>query len=354
VKKVSKILAFIIIFVCLFSFFQGIFHQRWNQGYENYVKYEKTEDVDIVLIGTSELWVGVIPMELYGEAGITAFNLGHSYQSSPTFYREVEYAVKVHHPKYVVLDFHSLFSNKTPQNYEEIYRSILYAIPDQEVRLELLSDIWKLDAKEALTFTFPLLRFHDMWSTQEANFSEEYLYDEIEPDYMMGWYTYNDITYEDGQSGEKRVITREMWEVDPDATDIQISDFDREYYDKIVDLCKEKGIQLIAIYPPKYSEAGVKSAQWETAKQYLEENDIWYLNYNTYESAMRLGLDWNDDFIDVSHLNYKGAMKWSKILAKDLAALGLTDHREDDTEFRRRLDTWYREYTEHYEALEKD
>ena len=52
------------------------------------------------------------------------------------------------------------------------------------------------------------------------------------------------------------------------------------------------------------------------------------IDYNTYEEVSRLGLELHKDYKDSAHLNYKGALTFSRDLAHVLSEkYGLEDHR---------------------------
>lgn len=320
-KKLPGIISFILIFSLLSGFFHKGFGQRFDDVYQTYRNYDQMgDDTDLVFIGTSETWGGISPMTLYEEAGITSYNLGQHWKASAVYYYELKYAIKSHHPKYAAVDFRTLFSDQTPRTDEDVYRQALYIIPDRTVRRELLLDICRQDPNEALYYLFPLLRFHSRWKDADFNLSPP---GDDTPASMLGWHAYVRKAYYDTKTRE---LTPACWNTE-DA-EPAIPERDLQYYKKIIDLCRENDVQLIAVFTPVFSLAESQNYHWKTIRKFLDENHIPCFNYNTYEEAQRIGLDWNEDFYDASHLNYQGAIKWSRTLARDLSAqLGLMDHR---------------------------
>lgn len=349
-KKICKILAFTVVFALIFTFLQHTFHYKFKQYSHNVIKYSNLDAVDVVFIGTSELWLGVSPMEIYGETGITSFNLSHAYKSAPTFCREVEYVLQTKKPKYIALDFSSLYSDENPQNEETVFGTVLYGIPSPLVKVHLLADIWKLDKKDFFSYAFPLLRYHDMWRTKEYNIGPEYNDEDVKIDYMLGWNTYEDAETEPSPENQaRREIKKKLWNTTERVE--EIPKMNREYFDKIITMCKENGVQIIAICPPRYNDAKIRTAQWDTTKKYFEDNDIIVFNYNTYESAIELGLDWNEDFYNEGHLNYKGAIKWSRKIAQDFKSKGIESSSGENIELDNMYDAFYMEYKDHYKQL---
>lgn len=346
-KKLFKIISFLIVFIVIFEYFNNMYYERFNSEYVKYKQYENVSDVDVVFLGTSELWVGIIPVVLWKEAGITSYNLGHSYKSTVTYYYELKHALNSHNPQIVALDFMTLFSDSTPQENEEIYRHTLYKIDDSAIKRELIKDIIRLDKEEALSYIFPVLRFHSMWSwAEDKDLIEKPTGDALMPDYKAGWRDYGDGLYcEPVIPG--RTLTPELWEASKSSE--PISELNYEYYMKIIDLCREKNVQLVAIIPPYVSRAQSHAAQWDVMRAFFEENNIEYFDYNNYEQVIRMGLDCDKDFHTGDHLNYGGAFKWCKVLAEDMdKKLELTDHRNDGSQLSKQFDEWYEEFNEKF------
>lgn len=341
------------LFCHIFLNLQEVYHHRWNQEAYNYMQYEKAEeylDVDLVSISTSESYTGIIPILVYEKSGISCYNLGQSNKSAMAFLYEVKYAIKTRHPKVVALDFSDLYFDSTPQENEDIYRSSLYILRDEKIKKEYIKEIWKTDPKEALSFQFPLLRFHSMWSAENQDLSPEYDMENVYLDFRQGWNHLSNNLRDAKRSENFHVITPEMWT--PDGTKHEISEFSRTYYDIIIEYCQAEGVQVIAVIPPKFEDASKVASEWPTTEQYFIEKGIPYLNYNTYEQAVRMGLDWETDFYNDAHLNYKGAIKWSNFLGYDLAGLGLPDRRLDPaSETTGYLNYWLYEFHENYDSL---
>ena len=99
----------------------------------------------------------------------------------------------------------------------------------------------------------------------------------------------------------------------------------------MIDECHNRGIEIVAVLPPKISAAGEYAASWETQKEYFDSRGVGYLNYNTYEQIQRIGLNLGTDYYNAGHLNVYGSIKFSRVLAQDLKEnYKLVDHRGDE------------------------
>ena len=100
------------------------------------------------------------------------------------------------------------------------------------------------------------------------------------------------------------------------------------YLDRIVDLCREKGIELILIkspclYPAWYEE-------WDRwLEDYAEKNGVEYINAipRMEEMGIDLGTDTYDGGI---HLNVYGAEKYTRWLGQHLMDRGLVEDQRQD------------------------
>lgn len=342
-KKIIKILAFALIFLLLFYGFQHVYQWRFMDEYNRYTQYDNLEfDPDMIYIGTSEPRQGFIPIILYEEKGITSYNLCNQWNAAAAYYYELKYALERHSVKAAAIDFRSIYASMKPQDKPTPYLQALFGIPDRKIHYELLHDICKMDPEEAIYYAFPLLRYHTRWASAEADFSP---LKEPLADYMLGWFTTNKLHDDDDQT--PRELSPDLWNYQEAAGPFPEKDV--QYYQKMVDLCREKNVQLIAIIPPVIGRAEEYSANWAGIKQFLDQNGIRYFNYNTYEEVKRIGLDVNEDFTDANHMNYLGAIKWSKVLAQDLSTeLSLTDHRQEDGPVTDTMNEWAGCFDQYY------
>ncbi|MDD6400148.1 MAG: hypothetical protein PUG10_00880 [Lachnospiraceae bacterium] len=358
-RVIVKTLVVVIVCILVFGIFQKLFHKRWNVLYENYVKYSKCEDVDLIIVGTSEIWCGIIPSILFEEQGIRSFNLGHSYKSAITTYYELEYAFKEKKPKVVLLDFAELvYSSTLPAEAESAFRQAIYSMPDKKIRRKILNEVWKYDTSEALYYEFPLLRFHNMWSSiPEENLTKEYDYNSIDVDFKLGWDSNKDLLLKPDGPGEKTPITEDRWNTEEDEYCLADNKVLVEYYDKCIKLCEDNGAIVIAVFPPKPYVIERQQKNWRQIDDYLSSRNVPILNYNTYEFYLESGLDYESDYFDVTHLNYNGAIKWSHYVGEDVMKI-LGEKKVEfeicDETSRERYELWTDEFNAKYKEKEND
>lgn len=66
--------------------------------------YERADEIDVLLLGSSHMLAAVYPMELWHDYGITAYNFGNYHNTIPISYWLLQNALDVCTPKLVVID----------------------------------------------------------------------------------------------------------------------------------------------------------------------------------------------------------------------------------------------------------
>ena len=333
IKRIVKAVSFLLIFAIVFSACQFVLHYRWAGDEDIYTRntdFERQPEnsLDVLYFGTSEIYAGVSPIITYASEGITGYNFAVSYKSAITAYYQLLYALKHQTPKIVVCDFDSLFEDELPsQDNEALYRKIYETMPDKTIRRQLLSDILRYDrSQDYLSWRFPLLRYHSIWSDlKKENFEPD---DQIDPDYK---------SYEKGALLNSKAFIGEGYDVTPDlwrseGKDLKLSDVSVTFYDRFIEACKEKGIKVVAVITPKIAHAARITNRWPLMKEYLDSRGVDYLLYNSFEQVERMQLSFEEHYYDTGHLNTIGALVFSETLAADLKErYGLASRKEDPT-----------------------
>lgn len=119
------------------------------------------------------------------------------------------------------------------------------------------------------------------------------------------------------------------------------------YLNKIVNLCRDKDIQLILYSAP--SPKCWSYAKHNAAADFANEKQLTYIDLNL--DIDTLGIDWaKDSRDDGDHLNYFGAKKVSDYMGKFLSDhTDLTDHRKEE-----RFAGWNKELNNYLKLTEQN
>ncbi|MDE6661742.1 MAG: hypothetical protein K2K46_00225, partial [Lachnospiraceae bacterium] len=308
-----KIIIFLLGFGIIFTSLQSVLHYRWDSRlYDTniYMKELPEDYYDVFFIGTSELKTAVYPGAIFQTNGITSYNYAVTNKSALTMYYQVKYILRYKKPKIICCDFSALYDDTLPSERETVYRKVVDTMPDFDLKWDMIKSIHEMDSEQSvLSYLFPMLRYHSLWSElTEEHFREDYVYQDMTEDYSNGCSLLNAE-----HKGEVFDITPEIWSAE--KSDEQISAQNAEWYDKMISLCHENDIKIIALFPPHLGDGKNKTARWETTTAYLESRGVEIIDYNNFDAAERIGLNVAEDYMDGGHMTYKGSLKVSRDLA---------------------------------------
>lgn len=271
--------------------------------------YDEAGGHDVIFIGDCEVYANFSPAELYRQRGITAYVRGTSQQLVWQSYYVLKETLRYETPKVVVFNVNAMrYSEPVSEAYHRL------TIDQMRWSAEKVGMITASMTEEEnfLSYVFPIMRYH-------ARF-DELTAEDLEYFFKTKKNTFN------GYQMNTSVVPLEHLPAMRPLPDYTFGDVCYEYLEKMTDLCKEKGIELILIkapsqYPHWYDEYDSQIAE------FAQEHGLAYYNLKLHEEA--IGLDFSTDTYDAGlHLNLSGATKLSDYFADVLAdAHGCGDHR---------------------------
>lgn len=284
--------------------------------------YGNAGNNDVVFIGDCEVYENFSPITMWEEYGITSIIRGSPQQLIWQSYYLMEETFKYETPKVMVFNVLSMKydtpeSTKEQDQREPYNRMTLDGMRWSSSKWNAIEASMTQEEREGLGmwgYIFPLLRYHDRWSQLEAE-DFQYLFrkEQISDNgYLM-------------QTGVKPVMG-EFTEAP--LVDYTFGENSYYYLDKMVELCKSHGTQLVLIKAPSLSP--IWWDEWdEQMENYAQEHDLVYINL--LDSQEQIGIDWTTDTYDAGlHLNVYGAEKLSSYFGKILTEkCGVADRRGD-------------------------
>ncbi len=297
-KNMKRIMAFILILILLI-FLPGLiltpaFVTKHNLGVGRNAVYsrianEPDNTIDVLVMGDSESYSSVSPMQLWKDKGYTVYAAGQPGANLGDTLSVLKVALKTQQPKVILLESHSLFRNRKSK-----------AVQKQSAIAEKMYSL------------FPALRYHNGWKLlfpqrlnkhyKGFNVSGRCRAYRGSLDYMTA-----------GKTKNKRKL--------PDTVEpANIRDLER-----IREICQQNGIQLVLYSAPSPKNYNYRRTARisEISKKY----DLKYVDLNIVTKTM--GIDWNKDTRDKGdHLNISGAMKTTTYMGDYLEKnFDLPDHR---------------------------
>lgn len=317
-KQVFKAVVLVGIIAVSIYFLTGVLISKWKYPcYESIVAknfYELKDDtIEVCVLGSSQVVYGVSGMQMYGDYGISAYNLGTALQPTQASYTWLVECDKRQDLKLVVFDVSMLYEKEDDARFHQAYdnmklsRNKLRALYEHCTQFE--------GADPFLSYLFPIIKYHNRW--QELDEDDFKLYSKEHP-VFRGNYAYavskpfsiDEIAYDGGKYNENlSMIQGEL-----------------EGFERVIAYCEENGIELLLIKTPKGSWNYTKHVQTE---EYAKEHNLPFIDFSSKAMIEELGLDCSKDFRDKDHVNLVGASKLSKWLGAYIDEnYDLTDFRE--------------------------
>jgi hypothetical protein len=303
-----KIIVFLVILALILSQIGILLRKRTSTTIRWDTFYEKvqTENIDILMIGSSQSFRGIDPGIFEDQLEMTSFNLSNSAQVISQTYYALEEALRHTDPEIVILETyfinqHKLIDDRWYFAYEEV-SAMKPGLPKTRYIFDLFTPLTYLDA------FFPAIREHANWSDKETlEDNDIYLKTgvSIEKDFMRDGYVEDSSTL----SGDNLIAYSELayheqdFNMTPEAF---------EYMKKITALLAEHDIDLLLVktaMPKVHTEKTNESDRHAMMQQVADDLNLPFIDFNElYDELGFNNLCFRDEFnLTNHHLNTKGA-----------------------------------------------
>ena len=255
---------------------------------------EKRNDIDMVVLGSSNSFCTVNPLILYEEYGIAAYDFGSSSQPMHISVLYLKEALKTQKPKVVALEVNMLAGSSISSKNEAAFR---WGFTDIPLSVDKLKCIYQsVDAVDAdfFSYVFPIFRYHDRW--KELSKLDYTYFCQDKTNYTKG--------YQETQRISEYPINLDSY--DYDEGEAWIEEESIACLDEMVQLCGKKDVELFLFKAPNENWHRYDT---EAVRALAEERGLKFVDYNELYHSGELALDPAADFRDRGHLNDSGARK---------------------------------------------
>ena len=321
-KTCIRLGIFLIIFLLIFAYLSAVFFPKWKNvddtkpGIETFYA-QPQNSIDVLFLGTSSFRNGFSPMTIWEETGITSYLRATAGQLPLVSYYYLLEALEYQQPKVVVLEGASLFSNTDVDKNESAIRKSVDPMRLSRIKLKLIRDVVSASKNQTFdSYIFPLLRYHDRWKELERLDFEYRQIDQYDP--FRGQYITRGRKPLPEYSGlEEKIEKTETYDAEA-----------LYYYQKIVQLCKEKHIEVVLVTLPRMKNFSY--AEHVGIQQFADQYGLRYVDYNMPELLTSVGIKSSLDYQNTTHLNVYGSQKisldFSAMLKSEFA---IADKRDD-------------------------
>lgn len=306
-KKGKKIMKFIL-FVTILGLVLLVLSKGFSVKEISGIASEKENSVDYMVLGDSEAYTSIAPMEIWNEKGYTGYNLGVSAQTLQRGLDVFQKSIENQKPKVLLVESNFLFRNKGFITDAESFVSTLF------------------------TNHFSIFNDHTNWKKMV---SEGQFLSFKDPDYVV-----NPLKGYQYRGGVKPYKLGEYVKATPNRA--PIAPHQKFILDQIMEICKENNVQVIFYSVP--SPVNWNYSMHNTVTDLASEYGATYVDLNLI--TKQLNIDWENDTYDAGdHLNFNGMLKVTKYMHEYLSKnTNLEDHRNDPN-----YSNWgedYQKYTE--------
>lgn len=322
--KAQKILAILILFVCLFRGMSRVSELLYppNDIMKNWQSFyaQEKNSIDVLIVGSSHAYSSFDPRIFQEILDKNTYILATNSQTVTQTYYNVKEALKYQRPQIIILEAFSIDDNSNWQNggrddadFDKNWKkeSNIDGMKPGLVKLEAICN--QYTAGNWFYAGCRLIRCHQNW--KDANLiRSNYKY------LQNGVYSFE--CFRTSVSHMSPKVMKQYEDMDFNETPYTISDENEKHFHMLAKLCRENDIQLYVVMAPMYDGYIEKinyNSQYESVNALVSSEQIPYLDCNTvYEEIGMIPDDFEDAFSDVIHLNAQGAEKISRYVAKKI------------------------------------
>lgn len=303
-RRSAGILAFLLIFLCLFSFADRILSRKETEGWWNVTEKidgfynSKKNEYDVMFFGSSNAYCSFNPLVIWEKTGVKSYVFATQQQPVWATYHYMVDALKTQELDLAVVDV--LMFSKNDEYYDDgVNYTFCDNMPLSKNKLELVYASAPEGERFSLACRF--MKYHSRWNElKETDF--KYRKREMS-DYSKGFYVLP-TCYDKAEAHDLTDVLEEA----------PLTEKNLDYLNKMIELCREKDVELMLVKAPSNATVDEKK-YYNTVERIAKENGVKFIDYNMHYD--KIGFDFEKDFFDDSHLNVYGAEKFTEYFVKN-------------------------------------
>lgn len=321
-KQAIRIICFMLILLITLNCINNIFKVKYSDGIYDLTKFYELENetIDVLILGSSHAFENFNTGTLWDEYGMASYILGGSIQPLWNTYYYLKEALKTQTPELIILE-----------GYLTTYSSEF--IDDSRIIKNNYGLKWSFDKINSIKSSSPKERWSEFfleYIQYHTRYAELCMEDFLE--------NQGNKLYDDWKGFGCNMSTAPLKSTN--VCDIiertALYEKTEKYYRATIELAQKNNIPIIVVISPYAGISKHEQCLYNTAGDIAAEYNVPFINCNLLVDKM--GIDYDVDAADISHLNYRGNQKFSKYIGKYLKDNFKISNRIGDT----RYDTWQR------------
>lgn len=320
-KRTALIVALLISVFMSTMAFQEIFCRPLHYYDENRLAFfhkEPRDSMDVVVMGSSDVYAGWAPAVAYRETGITSFSYALSGGTVVNWKTMLDDILEHQSPELIIVEpFGACYDNKTLVSRESQVKKVFNTLPLSISKIKRAKEI---DAKSENVTTsdllFPFISYHNLYGKYLENAKNYFAVKKYEHSPLKGMSNVTKISN-----------PPVLYNATKDTETKELDTISEEYLIDFLEYAKEKNVNLVFIRFPqnfaqKYEEQHISLLRANKIGKIVAKYGYPYLNCQQHWDE--IGLDSYHDLYNRAHLNIYGHEKLTKFVSRYLSSeLGL-------------------------------
>lgn len=310
IKRIIKILSLVLVLAAIVGVSQRYYMTNIsNTGIRLRGYYlEDPGTLDVVVLGSSEVYSGFNAPEFYKKTGITSYPYAFEGNPATLWKYELREILHTQTPKLLIVEMNGVVYNEDMLYKESSVRYLADKMTLLPEKKELVS---KYGSDPILSYFFPIMKYHGEW---------------LQPDRIRNTLTLLQMDVR-GSSTLKGTLSHikhtkyqhERTDYDP-AAERELHPDAEQYLREFIDECKASGIEhvLFVRFPHRItSDKSIRVLErFNRAGRIVEDLGYEYVDLDQF--CLEAGIEKPDDFFDTDHMMLSGQMKLTNYLAEYL------------------------------------
>ncbi|HCM91434.1 MAG TPA: hypothetical protein DIS78_02540 [Lachnospiraceae bacterium] len=313
-KRIISVLLFLVILaLSIKACVMLVEHKSSKIKYTDF--FESETDYDCYLLGTSITLNSLLPMEMWENYGISAYNFGSSNCTPAEDFYIAREAMKYKKPRLVVIDmlgvveFNEIGNGKYMYTQVEAQHTQFDCFPYSRTKAEAVNDLFDI-YDDRNDFLWNFIMYHNRWSELEE---QDFRWREM-------------LNVEKGALTNTGTLGKAVFKPYLKDETISLEGVNYDYFIRLVEYCRDQGIDVLALYLPH----PVEELNMRVANSIGAVAD----RYDNLEYINMLDMDILDPYTDFTsdnlHPNLSGALKISDYIGKYIRDnYDVSDFRDD-------------------------
>ena len=324
-KLFIKLIIFICLFVLLLSVFNNVLKRKI--AYTRMYDFSKQEEnFDVLFFGSSHVYDGIYPMDLWNDYGIVSYNLGNNRERMIGTYYNMRMALRETKPKLAVIDTYLLHvTDKVQEGHEDALHEIFDGYEISDVKWEAIKELLGEDnlLENELGYLFPFTTYHARWN-------------ELTKDDFK----FNPSTEKGAKIKIGIAEPRETLDYNSVPKYSGEENINMQYLRKTIEYLQSQGVEVLVTTLP-YPASSETLPVIKYAEDICKDYNVRYLNFLQENNT---DIDFDIDMYDeTSHLNVSGARKITNYLGQFIRRYyNIPDQRNNE-----KYNFWNEDYKKH-------